>query len=272
MKRSKIMNEAKETNYRELAEGLRIELRLRTFPVAAKFLKETEEFPLKTRRPAEALRKRIAICQGVTMARNYGWTVGLAKEDMACVPAAIIFGFSESTDQPASLASLFCRIKFSSAEDLARRETASMSRFNNGEIKAIVLAPLEKASFHPDTVLIYGNPAQVMRLTQAWSYMTGNRVDGHFGGKVECDEYLIAPFKSQAPRVVIPGNGERIFAGVQDDEMAFAVPAGFLKELTTALKEVGKPIGARYPVTPYLNFQPEFSEAHREMGRKLGIL
>ena len=229
-----------DADFREAAEFVRNDLRLKTFPLAVKFLKNMAELPEKTRRPSIALGKRVAICQGVTMARSYGWTVGLAKEDVICVPAAIVFGFSESSDPPASLAGLFCEINFSSTEDLARKEISSMSRFENGEIEAIVLAPLERASFEPDTILMYGNPAQVMRLTQAWSYMAGERVPGHFGGKVECDEYLITPFKTQSPRVVIPGNGERIFAGTQDDEVTFAVPAKFLPELPGRSRKLEK--------------------------------
>lgn len=260
------------TNLKEAGDCLRNDLRLKTFPVAVKFLRSESEFPEKTRRPFAAMGKRVAICQGVTMARNYGWTVGLGKEDVICVPASIVFGFSESSDPPASLARLFCAIAFSSAEDLARKEISSMSRFENGEIGGILLAPLEKTTFEPDTILVYGNPAQIMRLTQAWSYMTGERVEGHFGGKVECDEYLIAPFKTQSARVVNPGNGERIFAGTQDDEVVFALPGKFAMELVEALDKAGKAMGARYPVTPYQNFQPEFPKAHRELGKELGIL
>jgi uncharacterized protein (DUF169 family) len=261
-----------EMNFKETAMLIREDLRLKTFPVAAGFLKKKADLPEKTRRPSVALGKRIAVCQGVTMARSYGWTVGIAKEDVICVPAGIVFGFSDFSDQPASLAGLFHEINFSSTQDLGLKEASSMSRFENGEIEAIVLAPLEKASFDPDTVVIYGNPAQMMRLVQAWSYMTGQRVSGEFGGKVECDEYLIAPFKKQTARVVIPGNGERIFAATQDDEMAFAVAGKYFLELTRGLKGAGKAVGARYPVTPYQNFQPEFPSAHKELGKKLGIL
>ncbi|MBF0507644.1 MAG: DUF169 domain-containing protein [Deltaproteobacteria bacterium] len=261
-----------ETNYLEAAKFIRDDLRLKTFPVAVKFLKDKADFPEKTRRPSMAMGKRIAICQGLTMARNYGWTVGLAKEDVICVPAAIVFGFSGSADQTKSLARLFCKINFAGSDDLAQQETSSMCRFAKGEIEGILLAPLEKASFEPDTIVIYGNPAQVMRLTQAWSYLTGDRVAGLFGGKVECDECLIAPFKTQSPRVVIPGHGERIFAATQDDELVFAFPGKFLLELTRALPEVGKAIGARYPGTPYQNFQPDFPKAHKELGKELGIL
>ena len=147
-----------------------------------------------------------------------------------------------------------------------------MHRFENGEIEAVVLAPLERTSFEPDTAIVYGNPAQIMRLNQAWSYLTGERVSGQFGGKVECDEYLIAPFKTQSARVVIPGMGERIFAATQDDELAFAVPGKSLPDLAKVLRETGKAIGARYPVPPFQNFQPDFPKAHKELGRELGIL
>jgi uncharacterized protein (DUF169 family) len=76
-----------QLNYQESAQFIREDLRLKTFPLAVKFLKDKADFPEKTRRPSAVLGKRITICQGVTMARNYGWTVGLSKEDLICVPA-----------------------------------------------------------------------------------------------------------------------------------------------------------------------------------------
>lgn len=259
-------------NFREISDQIRNDLRLKTFPTAVKLLKNAAELPGNARRPSVTLGKRIAVCQGVTMARNYGWTVGLTKEDVICVPAAILFGFSESADPAASLAGLFCETGLSSTRESAINEVSSMARFENGEIEALLLAPLERASFDPDTILIYANPAQIMRLAQASSFITGERVQGDFGGKGECTDYLITPFKTQSPRVVIPGNGERIFAGTQDDEAVFAMPAELLGDLVETLTRVGKGIGARYPVTPYQNFQPEFPKAHKELGRKLGIL
>jgi uncharacterized protein (DUF169 family) len=259
-------------NLKEAAVFIREDLRLKTFPVAVQFLQDESEFPTKARRPSATMGKRIAICQGVTMARNYGWTIGLAREDIICVPAAIAFGFSDATDPSLSLVDLFREVGFSGNDDLARKEISSMSRFENGEIKGIVLAPMEKISFEPDIIIIYGNPAQMMRLAQAWSYVTGKRLAGEFGGKVECDEYLIAPFKMQCPRMVIPGNGERVFAATQDDEMVLALPNKCLPDLIKGLKEAGKAIGVRYPVTPYQNFQPEFPAAHVKLGKELGIL
>ncbi len=256
--------------YGEQAEFIFNNLRLKTLPVAAYFQKEPK-FPDKTRQPSVALNKRITICMGVTMARVYGWTVGLTKDDLICVPAMIMFGFTDAADQPATLARLFGEINFASSSDKALQEAGSMIRLANGEYQALLLMPLAKATEAPDTVLFYGNPAQIMRLIQAYSYVSGERVAGHFGGKVECDEYLIAPFKTGKPRVAIPGMGDRIFSMTQDDEMVFALPGAALEALVQGVKEAGKKIGARYPITFYQNFQPEFPKMYQELGKEIGV-
>ncbi len=260
-----------QINYRELAEFIQNDLRLKTFPIAVKFLKETTSFPEKTRRPSQVLDKRVTICQGVTMARNYGWTVGLTQEDLICVPAMIAFGFSAVTSQPETLGRLLFEVGYCAEEDGARKEVEGMIRLDNGAYKAITLAPLQKGLFDPDTIAFYGNPAQIMRMVQALVYKGRPRIPGNFGGKVECCEYLIAPFKTQAPRIVIPGMGDRIFSMTQDDEMVLAVPGQYLSELAEGLKVAAKKIGARYPVTFYQNFQPEFPKAYQTLGDQLGL-
>jgi len=146
-----------------------------------------------------------------------------------------------------------------------------MVRLENDECDAIVLAPLQKGLFDPDTIVLYGNPAQVMRLVQALAFQTSRRIAGNFGGKVECTEYLLAPYKTQAPRIAIPGMGDRIFSMTQDDEMAFALPGNLLGELVAGLKTAGKKIGARYPVTSYQNFEPDFPKPYKALAEELGL-
>ena len=261
-----------KSNYQETAEFIRNDLRLKTLPIAVKFLKDETGFPDKTRRPSSVLGKKVSICQAVTMARVYGWTMGLTRDDLICVPAMVAFGMSGAKDPGASLAGLFCEVAFHSSEKAAATEIESMVRLSNDEYGALLLAPLARTAVEPDTVTIYGNPAQVMRLVQAWTYRSGERVPGHFGGKLECCEYLIAPFKTGAPRVAIPGMGDRIFSMTQDDEMVFGLPGKGLEELVQGLREAGSKIGARYPVTFYQNFQPEFPKPHKALGAKLGIV
>ncbi|MFH1990843.1 MAG: DUF169 domain-containing protein [Pseudomonadota bacterium] len=258
-------------NYQETAETIRNDLRLKTLPVAVKFLKNKTDFPEKTRQPSAVLGKRVTICQGVTMARNYGWTVGLAREDLICVPAMIVFGFSGAADPAETLGKLFCEVDFAQNEQKGAAEIEAMVRLENNEYEAVVLAPLQKGLFDPDTIAFYGNPAQVMRLVQALVYQTGRRIKGNFGGKVECSEYLIAPYKTRAPRIAMPGMGDRIFSMTQDDEMVFSIPGMLLEELAQGLKAAGKKIGARYPVTFYQNFEPEFPKPYKKLAEELGL-
>ncbi|HBZ53790.1 MAG TPA: hypothetical protein DEO88_00160, partial [Syntrophobacteraceae bacterium] len=57
------------TSVKEMAGFVSNDLRLKTFPLAVKFLKDRGDFPAKTRQPSVVLGKRVSICQGVTMAR-----------------------------------------------------------------------------------------------------------------------------------------------------------------------------------------------------------
>jgi uncharacterized protein (DUF169 family) len=254
----------------EAAEFISNDLRLKTLPIAVKFLSDKSGFPEKTRQPSVALGKKMTICQAVTLARLYGWTVGLTKADLICVPAMIAFGLTATSDQQGKMSKLFCQVDFSKDPEGAAGEIASMTLLEKGECEALVLAPLKKGLVEPDTVAIYGNPAQIMRMVQAWVYQEGRRIPGNFGGKVECTEYLIAAYKSGMPRVAIPGNGDRIFSMTQDDEMVFALPGHALESLVTGLKQAGKRIGARYPVTFYQNFQPEFPGMYKTLGEEVG--
>ncbi|MBM4328627.1 MAG: hypothetical protein FJ118_15860 [Deltaproteobacteria bacterium] len=257
-------------NIAEAAVFLSNELRLKTEPIGVKFLKSADAFPDKVRRPSEALGKRITICQAVTMARVYRWTMGLTGQDLICVPAMIAFGFTRAADPGNVLGKVFCDVSWLKDQGAARTETASMSFLPSLEYQAVCIAPLQRAAFEPDTISIYGNPAQVMRMIQAWTYHRGERIQGNFGGKVECAEYLIAPFKSGRPRAAIPGMGDRIFSMTQDDEMVFALPGQAFGLLIEGVKEAGSKVGARYPITFYQNFQPEFPKIYKTVGEELG--
>ena len=51
-----------------------------TFPVAVKFVKEGEAIPEKAKVPTKALGYPIAICQAMTIARKYGWTLACIRK------------------------------------------------------------------------------------------------------------------------------------------------------------------------------------------------
>ena len=259
-------------DYQEAALQLKGALRLRTEPLGAAFLPDAAALPEKTRQPSQVFGKRVTICQGVTMARTYGWPVGLTPEDLICVPGMLAFGLAPEADPTQEMANLLCDVGFHPEAGSARKEVEDLTRFGPQEIGALYLAPLERLARDPDVVLVYGNPAQLMRLIHGAVFGLGERAHGDFGGKVECSSYLIGPYKTGQVRVVIPGMGDRIFSMTQDDELVVSFPARFLEGILKGLAEAGKKIGARYPITFYQNFQPEFPKPYQERAKKWGIL
>jgi len=246
-------------------------LRLKTFPVGVKFLKEQQELPEKARRPALFLKKKIAICQAMTMARNYGWQMAITAEDVICVLASLAFGFTTATDARKEMADSFFESDYKSSMEKTVSEVDQMCFLDTHEYEALLISPLHKITITPDTVVLYGDPAQISRILQAATFDTEEKIQGLFGGKVECPEYLIRPLKTGQPRIIIPGPGDRVFSMTGDDEMIFAMPYSFMDRFILGLKESGKKAGVRYPITYYQNFQPEFPPQYQELGRKYGI-
>jgi uncharacterized protein (DUF169 family) len=259
-------------DYKDAAQQIKRALRLRTDPLGVAFLAELAEIPEKTRRPSQVFAKKITICQGVTLARGYGWPVALGKEDLICVPGMLAFGFAPVADPLLELGQLFCEVGFHQELGPALKELETLPRFSPQEIAAIYLAPLERLALSPQVIVVYGNPAQLMRLIQAAAFVFGARVTGEFGGKVECAAYLIGPYRKDNLQVVIPGMGDRIFSMTQDDELVLSFPARMLGLLLDGLKEAGRQIGARYPITFYQNFSPEFPPPYKERAKKWDII
>ncbi|MEJ5349091.1 MAG: DUF169 domain-containing protein [Desulfosoma sp.] len=267
-------------DYAALQAMIQEALKPRSLPLAVFFLAEGDDFPEKTRRPRIFLKKRVTICQGITMARLYGWTVGLKKEDIICVPALLGWGMSGASNRDEEMKQLMQAVGFASNSEVAEVQRQAMTCVPEGAVHGILLTPLAKAPEEPHTVAVYCNPAQAMRLVQALTYCGHGgsegqapcaSVTGSFGGKVECLQTLYAPYALKAPRLAIPGMGDRIFSMTQDDELVVAFPGGLLPSVATGLKEAGKVIGARYPVTFYQNFEPEFPAPYKETAARLRL-
>ncbi len=265
------MSDPSDSRISEAAQSVYERLRLKTFPVCVTFHSDKAQIPPDSR-PSAFMGKKINLCQAVSLARFYGMTVGITNGDIMCSPAAVVFGLTDLSDPRGSVARLWQEAELSKGSEQAEREAACLSWLQRGEIEGVVFAPARAAEVAPHNILLYGNAHQMALLCAAWSYATGERVGGNFGGKVECADYLVSPFKSGKPQVVIPGVGERIFAGTQDDELVFALPAPALPDLASALAEVGGAIGVGYPLPPYQFFEPSLPEPHRRLAEEAGIL
>lgn len=248
------------TDLKELNQALNTFIRPLTFPLAIKMLKSEDEIPERTKRPFENLGKKIAICQGIGMARKYGWTVAMGKEDMQCSLGAAPFGFFKDIDffNEGNLAAGM----FTASVDAGKKQEDLVDRYDYGTYSHILVDTVERASFEPDLIMIYGNPAQIMRLIQGALYKEGGAVHSSAMGRLGCAA-IITAIKKDECRYLVPGNGDRIFGMTQDYEMAFLLPPSKVESLMEGLLMTHK-AGVRYPITSFFDFEGTFPPSYQE--------
>ena len=110
--------------------------------------------------------------------------------------------------------------------------------------------------------MVFGNPAQIMRLIQAGLYNEGGALYSSGMGRLGCAA-IITAIKEAKCRYFVPGNGDRIFGMTQDYEMAFFIPPSKLEHLLDGLVKTHE-AGVRYPITSFFDFEGTFPQSYRE--------
>jgi MtaA/CmuA family methyltransferase len=239
-------------------------IRPQTFPVAIRMLRPGEEIPERARRPARDFKKLSMNCQVVDMARRYGWTLALTREDSICSLGIAALGFEKPTHLHSS--GTLCEGMYTETKDAGQRSEAAIDRFRAGEYHTLLVAPLDRATFEPHLVCVYGNPAQIMRLTQAALWKRGGKLASAFGGRVVCADIIVTTMRTDRPQVILPCSGDRIFGQTQDHEMAFTIPWSQIDEIIEGLQGTHGG-GIRYPITQFMEYEaklpPRYMEANR---------
>jgi len=151
-------------------------------------------------------------------------------------------------------------MKYSADENAARTslEGAEQVKLAKGKYAGVVFSPLERTRIEPDLVMIFCNPAQLVRLVHGATRETGVPVQSVLSGRAgSCTEGVLQTFKAGQPKVVLPGNGDRVWAMVQDEEIAFAIPANRLDSVIGGL-EATHQTGVRYPIPVDVRHAPTF--------------
>lgn len=249
------------TDWTKKAEALNRFIRPLTFPIAVKLVKSVDEFPEKTRRPSRDMGFKTNLCIGMTMAREYGWTVGMTADDNACLIAAYTYGWSEpESGAKKALADFMVVMKYAASEDAAKTamDAVEQVKLSKGVYAGVVFSPLEWTKIDPDLVMIFCNAAQLMRLVHGATQETGVPLQSIFSGRGgSCTEGVLQTFKTGEPKVVLPGNGDRVWAMVQDGEIAFTIPANRLDPVIRGL-EATHQTGIRYPIPVDIRHEPLF--------------
>ncbi len=245
-----------------LNKHLETHLRVPTFPVGIRSYKPGESLPEKVRIPSKHLGIKVAICQAIAIARRYGWTMAFGREDISCPIAKAVFGFEERNAYYAS--GKLAEGMYASCGEAGAAFEEALAKYDSGEYACVVAGPLSRANFLPDTVLVYGNSAQVLRLLNACLYRRGGSLACDFSGRGDCADIVIKGKKTGAPQVILPCYGDRVFGMTGDDEMAFTFPFSMADEVVEGLEKTHAG-GVRYPVPAFLRYQAEFPKTYQEL-------
>ena len=243
-------------------KGLTEHIRPATFPLAIRMIAPGEAFPQRTKRPRSDLGERIAICQGFALARHYGWAVGMTAEDVSCPLALAVWRLNPILGY--FLEGMTCAGMYTRTPAEGVVTEASVDKWEYGQWQGVVAAPLQRASFEPHLVLLYGNSAQVMRLVTARLWSSGGRLSSSFAGRIDCADAVITTMKTGACQVILPCYGDRVFGQAQGDEMAFTIPEAHFATIVEGLEGTHKG-GVRYPVPKFLRYTGRYPESYERM-------
>lgn len=247
---------------RSLVEALDRHVRPDAFPIAVRMLGPGEAVPDKVRRPQRDLGFQTAICQAFGLARRYGWTLAVGREDLSCPLGATAFGFAPVVDYYAE--GHACAGFYTATAEAGARSEAAVPKFPVGAYERIVVGPAARATYEPDLLVQYANSAQVLRLVTAALFERGGALAAQITGRIDCADLVIRTMQTGECQVVLPCYGDRIFAQTQDHEMAFTVPAGRFEETIQGLEGTAKG-GVRYPIPSFLRYTAEFPPAYTKV-------
>ncbi len=219
-------------------------LRLRTFPVAFKLLEKKEmlaEIPFLRR-----MTHKVTLCQMITIARTYDWTVGADLQDFLSPMCPSIIGLTELPEIYKD--GTFRSIVWTKTRKDGQKFENAIPRLPTGKYEAAVLAPLVYNPFDPDIVLIYANPAQMMLLINALQFEDYEVMQFYCVGESSCSDAIARCYLGRKPFVSIPCYGERRYGHAQDDELVMALPGEMMEKALRGMEALYKR-GIRYPIS-----------------------
>jgi uncharacterized protein (DUF169 family) len=218
------------------AEDLERYLRLKTYPLAIRLLREESEIPEGAKRPKRDEGTQYNLCQAFALSRRNGYTMAMLTEDMYCFEPVVGYGMGEPPQEflngenryPGDVES----------QEAGRRYAEQFPRLKTGEYIGVLSAPLAKATFEPDVVTIYCDSSQLVVLLMAREDWSGGNLPTALSGHAACVYGVVPAVRDDTYQVAVPCRGDHITAMAGDDEMIFTIPSSKLEEFMTGLRTI----------------------------------
>jgi len=248
-------------DYKQIGKELYNKLRLLTYPVAIKFIKDVAEIPEGVQQPSK-MGQQLSLCQSFTMARRWGADIAMTIEDNLCYTSSLVHQWEKVPIKDI----ITSQVKSGYHKDLnaelavqsAFSELANKKTFEKiKDHKGFIVSPLTRTIVIPDVILMYGDPAQITHVIHALSYEGKYVVTSSFIGYGEsCLKGVLVPFVTNKPQVVLPGTGDRTLSLTKEEEMAIGFPGALLFYIVENLFKSGGIFNMRQPTRFVLGTPP----------------
>jgi uncharacterized protein (DUF169 family) len=229
------------SEYPKASDALKKALGLTTSPVAIRLVHKKEEIP----QDVEKLDKTVRHCQMVSLARKEGRVFYSTVDNHECVGGAWSLGLREISESLKTGDFYFKLGKFETPA-ACKRTIDQVPHLESGATYATMYAPLEKAPFLPQVILIVAPPRIMLKLAQATLYQFGGRVHSHFAGiQSVCADSTAQTYLSGTANYSLGCDGSRKFSGIEDSEMVMGFPAEMLPHMVHAVEIVTAAPGSK---------------------------
>jgi uncharacterized protein (DUF169 family) len=267
--------------YQKAGQEIFDRLHIQTYPIGIKYIKSVNQIPSEAILPSTQ-GKMMSICQAFYMSRKFGNIYAITAADNFCTPSSVAHGWVNISEEEFIESQV--RQGWHKDEKAEKRRAKKLYSTNFKNIIklgfcGLISFPLHKAPDIPDTVLMFGNGAQLTHIIHALSYehKTKYSIKSSFEGFGEsCGKGGLMPFLMRKAQIVIPGSGDRAFAGIQDYEIGIGMPAQHIFYIIENLFKTGGRQGLGFPVRSMipLNLTTDLTPGFRYMkdlfDKKLG--
>lgn len=223
------------TAINQFGQELESSFKLRSLPIALKFCENAGDVPKEAIYPKKQLGKHMALCQTFSYTRMKGLTMAMSTEDHWCWNPLVGFGNVSCEPGEPSFDEV-CKYIGINDPDKARSFFAKFPRLPRNKYPIVVTAPLAKATFEPDVVLIYAEAAKINHMVRCIKSVLGDHMHTVLDGIDSCIYCTVPSFLENEYRVTFPDPGDRERARARDDEVILSVPGKRLEEFAGTIR------------------------------------
>lgn len=220
----------------ELSSTVKDILNLEREPVGVKFVKEND---LKTPRDTYDNETKTRYCQAL-MRASIGDKIMITAENISCPASAAAFGL-KPLPEVLSTGKMLHNMGLFASMEAGAKAMAGMTRLDQGEYHALLLAPLDIIEVEPDVVVVESKPEHLMWLSLASIYETGERL--FFDSAIfqaTCVDSTVKPFVTGKINATLGCYGCRDATNIKDEENLIGIPYPMFAQIVTNLKHLAE--------------------------------